>query len=443
MVRESGKKGEVDPWSCVPEIIQPTPRTPESRPDILNRHKKRPGPGEISVHWGMKSLSIPEPGAGYGVKSDKNENAADVFKAGQKYGIEEYVQSRGESIYQSVKMEPLGASWLRGHVIPEETKKRDFRGFGKAGVPDEFGAKESIFPRGVGAEQEEDKERYKKTHGAFDPGEPLNRNYVWPEKVKNNAHFMFGTTESTTGNNNSAGAGAKTALTMDLEKDGTFPRTRVVNRTSEDYRQVANDKLSIGRNMMQGRPPVPAGHCFGVKSGSDSEHAGDLMRGFYTPAEQKPDQDLGKCTVKGRRNFHTKRPFGVASVRHDLLAPPQHKRSLASSTNYGDDHSAFSLIYPEKFGFRGVADGDFFVRRPPEEMRGVLEGAGYKLEDQDFRMLWEDAVQAFGDDQQLVSMEVMLNILGHWMSVTGFKPQNSPPLIGAEGTLLPPAMSSQ
>lgn len=433
-VRASGKPGEVTPWSCAPEIIIPTPRTPDTYNEIQMKHKRRTGPGQITVHWGMKATTHPDPGEGYGVKSNKGENVEQVFRAGQKLGIAEYVQSRGESIYETVQKEPLGKAWCRGHVLPEETKQQVFKGFGKAMVLDNFDAKETIFPRYMQPEKAEDAERYKQTHGAYDPGEPISRKYEWPKAITGNQHFRYGVTDRAPGGNLTSGDGAKTALTMDLEQDRSFPRTRVVDRTSENFRQVANDQLGTSRNMLQGRPPVAPGHAFGLKSGTDNIHAGELMRGFYTPSEQRPDVDLGKCTVKGRRNFHTKRPFGVPSVRHDLDAPPHHKRSIASATNYGDDHSAFGVIYPQKFGFRGVADNDFFTRRPADEMRSLLEGAGYKLEDQDFRMLWDDAVQAFGDDSPLVSLEVMLNILGHWMSVTGVKPGFA---VKADETLLP------
>lgn len=437
-ISASGKPGEVAPWSCEPTFIIPTPRTPETYNEIQKRHKKRSGPGEITVHWGMKSMNIPDAGLGYGIKSAKGESSEQNFKSGQKFGIEEYVQSRGESIYATVRQEPLGRSWCRGHVLPDETKKSEFKGFGKAITLDKYDGKEIIFPKDfIEPEKEEDKARYKRTHGSFDPGEAISRKYVWPDKVSRNPHFKFGATDTTKPGNLVSGDGAKTALTMDREEDRSYPCTQVVDRASETYRQVANDQLGAGRNMLQGKPPVPAGHAFGLKTTLDSTHAGELTRGFYTPAEQRPDPDLGKCTVKGRRNFHTKRPFGVPSVRHDLQPPPHHKRSVASSTNYGDDHSAFSLIYPEKFGFRGVADNEFFARRPADEMRGLLEGAGYKLEDQDFRMLWEEAVQVFEDDQNLVSLEVMLNIVGHWLSIIGVKPGQAAPR--ADETLLPSA----
>lgn len=435
-IAESGKRGEVAPWSCEGNMIIPSPKTPEGRSDIHLRHKKRTEPGESSIHWGMKTVQKPDPGLGYGIKSKKAEGTEQVFRAGQKLGIAEYVQSRGEAIYETVRKEPLGVSCSRGHVLPEETKKDAFPGFGKKITLDEFDAKESIFPRYVDEDSAEDKAMYKRTHGSFDPGEMIKRNYEWPAKLVDK-HFAFGATVKDQPGNLNAGGGAKSALNMDLEADKSFPRTRVVNRNSEDYRQVVNDQLGNSRNMLQGRPPVPAGHAFGLKSGRDNTHAGELVRGFYPPTQQKPDEDLGKCTVRGRRNFHTRRPFGVPSVRHDLEPPPHHKRSVASSTNYGDDHSAFGLIYPQKFGFRGVVDDDFTFRRPSDEIRSLLVGAGYTLQDQDFRMLWDQAVQTFGDDEELVSLEVMLNILGHWMSVTGANPSRSNPQKDALDTLLP------
>jgi len=423
-VRECGKPGEVKPWACEGNIITPTPRTPDNRSDVQQRHKRRTEPGEISRHWGMKleGTHRPCPYKGYGIKSNIGESAAETFSAGQKLGIAEYVQSRGEAIYQTVKTEPLGSSWQRGHVLPQETKQNSFMGFGKAVELDPYDAKESIFPRDDAPEKEEDKARYKKTHGAHETGEAVNREYDWPRQIADDEHFSFGKTDKNKdGNLAKFGGGAKVALTMDLEADLSYPKTRVGNQGAECYRQVANDQLGASRNMLQGRPPVQAGHAYGLKSGADSTHAGELVRGFYTPAEQMPDHDLGACQIKGRRNFHTRRPFGVPSVRHDLEPPPVHKRSVASATNYGDDHSAFGLLYPQKFGFRGVSDGDFFDRREADEMQSLLNGAGYSLEDQDFRMLWADAVRCQEDGVELVSLKDMLNILGHWLSTTGAK----------------------
>lgn len=414
-IRASGKKGEIAPWLCEPNLILPSPSTPE-RNDVLNRHKKRTAPGEITVHWGLQTVTKPNPGDGYGIKSDKGDNVAQNFRSGQKLGIEEYMQSRGEAIYKSVQQEPLGASFIRGYKFPDDPMKR---AFGKECPKDEFDAKECVFPKWADDDTDDNKERYKKTHGAYDPGEMISRKYEWPQKITANPHFRFGVTDAGPVGSLQNGVGAKSVLTMDKEIDNTLPRTRIGKKTAENFREVANDQLATSRNLLQGQPPVPAGHSFGLKSGADMTHAGELVRGFYSPEEQMPDSDLGKCTVKGRRNFQSRRPFGTPTVRLDLEAPPHHKRSVASCTNYGDDHDAYGLIYPEKFGHRGVSDTDFVQRRPPGDLRQLVEGAGYKLNDDQFQMLWDEGVRLFGDEEQLVSLEIYLALLADWMSQTG------------------------
>merc|ERR1719436_1569233 len=54
-----------------PEVIGPTPRTPDDLGDIRRRHRRRADPGEISVPWGLKDAAIPNPGEGYGIKTTK------------------------------------------------------------------------------------------------------------------------------------------------------------------------------------------------------------------------------------------------------------------------------------------------------------------------------------------------------------------------------------
>lgn len=422
-VMSSGKKGECPAWSCQPDIIVPTPRTPEGRAEIMQRHKRRTEAGEITVHWGLKGTPRPDPGDGYGVRSNKNENVEDNFRAGQKVGIAEYMNMRGESIYYSTSREPLGGSYLRGHQLPEQTKQRSFNGFGKALDRDEFDAKEAIFPRNVEPDKAEDSERYKRTHQNWEPGENASRKYVWPDKIVGDPHFRFGVHDQEQGSLQ-AGKGVKGVLSNANADEGGFPMTRVVKQTSEVYRQVANDQLGTTRNMMQGSPPVAASHAFGVKSSADQITAAELVKGFYTVPEQGPDHDLGRCVMPGRRNFHTRRPFGVPSVRTDVVAPPAEKRSVASSTNYGDDHDAFTLIYPSKLGSRGVSQADFHMRRPQHEIKALLGGAGYQLSDEEFEEVWNVAVQAFGDGMPAVSLEAIMYFLTERMS-SGAQTQRS------------------
>merc|ERR1712176_504560 len=217
------------------------------------------------------------------------------------------------------------------------------------------------------------------------------RKYDWPASVKGNPHFRFGTCDGVDTSNR--GAGAKSALTMDAgEIPHGVPLTQIGKDTQEHYRLVASDHLGKPRNLMQTITKNPADHTHGIKSGTDQIHAGALMRGFYSNAEQLPDDDLSRCTVPGRRNFLTQKPFGVPTVRSDKVAPHPHKRSVANATNYGDDADAMSLIFPGKYQFQGIHDEDFQAKRSEEELRGILDGSGHSLPPDDYKRVFEAAV---------------------------------------------------
>merc|ERR1711865_578483 len=162
----------------------------------------------------------------------------------------------------------------------------------------------------------------------------------WPREITENPHFRFGISEQTLPGRK--GNGAKSALNMDCEDDGSHPQTRIVQRTSEDYRHVANDHLAVGKNMMQGRPLLPHDHSHGIRCIGTDISAGEALRGYYSRHEQMPDKDLGKCLTEGKRNIvdDEERCFGVPSVRNDLGAPKTGVRSVADTMNYGDEVGA-------------------------------------------------------------------------------------------------------
>jgi len=405
-------KGGVRP--SVQDLIQPAPRTPDNLSDLLLKHRQRAGPGEITMHWGLKDTRVPPPGRGYGVKSNQGESVAQNFKAGMKLGVAEYLESVGEAVYQSTRREPLGKTFNRGHHLPERTQGSQFQGFGIPSNKDEP-AKEIVFPRDIEPETESVKAQYVRTHGSYDPGERVDRDYHFPSRVRDNPHFRFGVAEPSC----ASGAGVKSALTMDVgEEPHAVPPTKVVRHSLEKYRQVATDHLGKGRNPMQA-PHESPDHTYGIKSGSDDIDAGFLIRGNYGLPDQMPDRDLGCCTVPGRRNFLSDRSFGVPTVRRDLDPGEMHKRSVACSTNFGDDPSAFNLIFPGKFQFQGVGDTDFRSRRPAEELMSVLNGAGYRTDPEDFEEVFAYACELHGDGQATVSLEAFMTAYTKFAAHTG------------------------
>jgi len=414
-VRPGGRPGELGELGILsriglqPDIILPTPRTPEDLGDTRRKHRQRTGPGEASRHWVQRDDGVPAALDGYGVKSYKGEDVAQNFKAGQVVGVAEYMLSRGEAVYATTSREPLGKGWVRGHMLPTETQTPEFRGFGCSTKRSAYNAKESIFPRGVEPETEEARARYCKTHGSYEPGQVSKRDYEWPKAMTENKHFRFGIVDDADISNR--GAGAKRALTMDGgAAPNTIADTVIGSAMLQQKRYAANDHLGTSRASMQGRLPVPKDQVFGLATEKDGQDAGGLIRGNYSTEEQMPDADLGTCLMPGRRNYHSAVPFGLPSVRSDLShrVVPSEKRSLTNATNFGDDPGAIDLIFPGKFHHLGLGEEDFFMRRSETELRGVLEGSGWGLSDEDFKDVFQEAVALHGDGQQVASVEALM-----------------------------------
>jgi hypothetical protein len=394
-----------------PDVNFPTPATPQGQ----RKFRKDFNPGRIINHHGLVGQKLPPTEFAYGSKTPRGEDVAQTFKAGQQFGVAEYLNSRGESIYESSKKEPLGKSYTRGHKLHASTAQPEFEGFGKRCGPIQDG-KEVIFPRGVLPVSEEHHKNYVKTHGNFAPGEMYVRKYDWPKAITDNEHFRFGIAEQTLPGRK--GNGAKSALNMDLEDDGSQPRTRVVQRTSEDYRHVASDHLAVGKNMMQGKAPLPHDHSHGIRCIGTDISAGEAIRGYYKHHEQKPDKDLGKCLIEGKRNLveDEERAFGVPSVRADLSAPHISRRSVADTMNYGDEVGAAALLRPQRFELQGVPDTEFLHRRQKEELKGIVLGAGYKFEDKDFDGIYDKAAALFEDDLKLASLDAFMYVYSAWIN---------------------------
>mmetsp|Transcript_31977 Transcript_31977/g.70018 ORF Transcript_31977/g.70018 Transcript_31977/m.70018 type:complete len:448 (-) Transcript_31977:159-1502(-) len=380
------------------DILNPQPPTPRD----LDRFRRPFEPGKINVHWAQVNDKIPAADFPYGIRTHKGQTVQTTIEAGRKEGIAEYLQQRGESIYESSKREPLGKSYSRGHELPGVVNESAFR-FGIKQSQGEIG-KQVLFPRGQGVDPPEVHERYVRTHGDYAPGEPVNRRYAWPvDPVKH----RFGLGQEGVGLQ--AGKGVRDALTMDRDSNGAYPSTRVVPREAEDFRRVNNDELGKGRNMMQGRPPVPADFAYGVSTNDSGVTAAECVRGWYPQEEQLPDQDLGACLRVGRRNVTQEtRPFGCPSIRHDI--PKPRFRSVADTQNYGNEVGASALLNPQRFELAGIPDSDFLKRRPQGEVRDILSCAGYSFDDEQFQDIWNRAFNLFEDDQPLVSLDALLFI---------------------------------
>lgn len=399
------------------DAILPPPQTPDSISRLQLKHRKKTGPGEMTTHWGMKEVPKPDPGEGFGVKGNKMEGVRQIFQSGQLVGVAEYKNSVSEAIYQSTTREPLGKGWNRGHSMPACTLDKDFPGFGNPTVRQE-GAEYAVHPRDLPVETDEIRAMYRKTHGEFHPGEQIKRDYQYPPAIASNPGFRFGYLGEGEADKFSRGIGAKTALTMEQDTEtGGVPKTVMVSVAQEAFQKVAHDHLGRSRSLMQNANPLGENR-FGIKTTAEDVTAGKLISGFYPPAERMPDYDLGKCTVPGRRNFATDRAFGVPSVRQDLIlagrVPSIDKRSVANTTNYGDDMDAFGLLFPNR---GGPVEEEFHARRPKAEVRELVSSAGLSLEPDEFDEVFDFAASLHGDGGDTASVEAFKQAFAEWSTM--------------------------
>merc|ERR1712232_1219940 len=162
--------------------------------------------------------------------------------------------------------------------------------------------------------------------------------------------------------------------------------------------------------MGQGAAKVSGSHAFGRASGHDPVPAGKIINGCYSAEDCLPDKDLGRCIAPGRRNFVTDSSLGAPTIRSDKVAPPFERRSVASTTNYGDDLGAYGLLFPDKWGAFGLSRDDFQLRRGPRELMGLLEAAGHPMDNVVFEGIFCAACNMYGDHDQRASLETLMTV---------------------------------
>ena len=264
-------------------------------------------------------------------------------------------------LYHSRIREPLGTSYIRGYNLPETAKKPEFQ-YGVPTVSSE-NAKDVIYP--VGGNREE-------KNKVGDPAVQKERKYEWP--VDQTQH-RFGYAEQKILN------GAAYSLQFE-RKGGAFPKTVIVKKTVEDFKQVAHDILGKPKNLGQGAITVARDHTFGVSTvGSDAWNAAKCIHGEpASTKEVEPDNDLGRCTKLGCRNEvrsdkDINRVFGAPTIRLDI--PFKQKKSMADHQNYGDEPDAVDLLFPNAFTELGVSSYDFATLRSRDEIKNLFTRIGY------------------------------------------------------------------
>jgi len=298
--------------------------------------------------------------------------------------------SQQEAVYQSVKHEPLGKSFSRGHKLPAKCSASGFlygkgsKSEGKKGDSDIAGlaAKRLLYPS-TNEPEEQFHEQYIRSHGSFGPGEQRVRGYG--AHVKPGHRFGVGVGSKIALNGASHGvAGAM--------KSAPLEEHRITSKRVEDFKSMAAH-LGRAQNLGHGhRLRLDHTHAYGKKSlrtGEDWD-AKACMQGSYERDEQGPDPDLGTTHTPGFRNQTTlTRAFGVPTVRSDLVA--YGRKSIADNQNYGDDVNAEFLLYPGPFSAMGVEDDDFSKARGFPELAAMFASVDPSLTQEMLENAWAQA----------------------------------------------------
>ncbi|XP_015282430.1 PREDICTED: EF-hand domain-containing family member B [Gekko japonicus] len=99
--------------------------------------------------------------------------------------------------------------------------------------------------------------------------------------------------------------------------------------------------------------------------------------------------------------------YGVPTIRADIPAP--RFRRISDITNYGDQASAYALLYPSIYSNKGVYETDFFKTRPKEEVAHVLRNIGVSISDESFDEVWRQA--CLKDHRGEACVESVRNVL--------------------------------
>uniref|UniRef100_A0A8D0BZ71 EFHB C-terminal EF-hand domain-containing protein n=1 Tax=Salvator merianae TaxID=96440 RepID=A0A8D0BZ71_SALMN len=99
--------------------------------------------------------------------------------------------------------------------------------------------------------------------------------------------------------------------------------------------------------------------------------------------------------------------YGVPSIRADIPAP--RFRRISDNTNYGDQATAYALLYPSIYSSKGVYESDFFKTRSKEEMARIMRNIGVNISDESFNEVWRQAT--LKDHRGEVCVESFRNVL--------------------------------
>ena len=351
--------------------IQPPPPR-ESTPEKIKKYRKsfNDEPGMKQIHYGVVEDPLPPQAFTYGKKTYVSDHVHEIIAPNNSKSLAQYEKELKEQKYASSVKEPLGKGFERGYNYPQEVQTGNFK-FGQQTEPSE-NSKLLIFPpNGPVQEKPEVKQMYYKSHGVTEAGEQMSRGYQWPF---DKSQHRFGHFEPPELN------GVSIALRPEVAA-GSHPKTEIIKKTVEDYRNSTYEELGKPKNLGTGKAPVPENHVYGVATYKEPWDAGQCIRGQPEPEHLVPDKDLGRTNRHGFRNTVKEgdeaRQFGVPTIRSDI--GKKEFKSVADPNNYGNEASVVQLLYPDFWLRYGIDEDEFTRNRDIEDVKSLFEAVGMSM----------------------------------------------------------------
>lgn len=203
----------------------------------------------------------------HGITTAKSESVQKCFSAMKSTPFKATVKEIEERIYRSNKFEPLGRAKFSGNPLPDGSHV-----YGKAAKSD--GSAAEVF-KALPSEAHEAHELYKRTHHDYDPGERLNRQYMWPSNV--GSDFTFGTRE-----------------------ERSEPASLALNWGYHEGKEVTERLSSV---------PIPDERVFGVRktvaSSEGASAAKCIHENYKSIAELLPDPTIGRSLPLAKKNHYS------------------------------------------------------------------------------------------------------------------------------------------
>jgi len=315
-------------------------------------------------------------------------------------------QAKAEAVYRTARREQLGTSF-RYQDHPERTKRADFV-YGKPSVASSATVKELSCPVDH-PEYEEREAVYRKSHGAYRPGEQRTRMLDWSTACADPKDTRFGVVPARPEKD---GVGKA----LDAARDPEATTSRVVPLRVEAARMFGTDQVGKARPLGLAPYARPPPERFGRPSSTkETWGAAECLRGDYTEEEMMPDSDLGRATRPGFRNAAADpdRVFGIPSLRTDV-APRQ--VSVAEPQNFGQDAPLKDLVNPSRFMTMGIDHSDFARQRERDELRDLFASIGHDLDAATFDAVYHRAATVYDvTDVGSVSVEEFKRALGDYL----------------------------